>query len=247
MLSNILARNLHFEYTFNSTPKVEISGRTENYPYEGFLKIDFGILDNKRQQTNLVTSRTGEPPCWYGTQMFSFYVPWVIQVTTWDSEDGFQVLSYHQYNDFNRDVQIKLYTDDWEQMCTWIKVCFEYRNLHRCHLNFAVNNKDLQRRATKDFGISFLDMEDEMFGVYKTYNIGRFEQPEDAGQFINILDENQKETQIPNPYPESLPAGKRYVETNMLYSLKNPRDPFELNDEDVAKDILGLSDLEMFR
>ena len=63
MLSNILARNLYFEYTFNSTPKVEISNRTEKYPYEGFLKIDFGILDSKRQQTNLVMSKMANPPC----------------------------------------------------------------------------------------------------------------------------------------------------------------------------------------
>jgi len=246
MLSNIPVRNFYFIYTFNPTPKIDIQGSAYETPYEMFLKIDFSILDKKRNQMNTIMSRSINPPGWYGSQMFSFYVPWVLTTSTWSPEYGFQVVDYHQYSDYNKDVQIRLHTDDWEQMCTWIKVCFDYKNLHHCQLNFAVSNKELQRRAVREFGISFLDMEDEMMNVYSTYDIGRFEQPRDAGHILSVLDDNQEQIDIPNPYPEAYPAGKRFVETNMVYSGLNPRDPNNLSDEDVAKDILGLSDWELF-
>ena len=59
--------------------------------------------------------------------------------------------------------------------------------------------------------------------------------------FFRIDFDKSKETKILNPYPDAYPSGVRLVTGNMMFSYKNPRDWTNLTTEQVAEDILGLS------
>jgi hypothetical protein len=245
MLNNILPRYIATEHSFNPNPIIRINYYDETPSYENWLKWDLGIIDTKREQTNMVMSARLTPPCWYGSQMFNFYVDWVMSTSVWDKDQGFRLTSYHQYNDYNKHVQINLHTDDWEEMCDWIEVAFKYKKIHYCHLHFSISNKDLQIKAQKTFGISFMDWGEEMIDVYSTYEIGKFDPDDESLHTFKYL-QDEEQVEIPNPYPTENPPGKRFVETNLSFSCNNPRDWTKMNSKDIAKDILGLSDWSLF-
>ena len=247
MLTDVLIREVKLTYSFNPWPRVSFDYYNQIYGVDTeTIKVGVGILDKKRNQPVWMSFKKMTAPAWFSNTLYSFYCDWIIEVTAWHDKYGFIMLDYHRYNDYGKNVQINLDTEDWDELCTWIGVAFEYKKIHKCNLHFTIKNKKLRMGAEKTFGVTFMTWGSSVMDCYATYTLGRYLPDNESDHTFTYIGEDGIEKTIPNPYPEACPPGKRYCITNLMYACDHPRDWHKLSSEEIAKDVLGLSNLEMF-
>ena len=239
----MLIDNITIDYKFRPYPEVEIRHLNENYCGQLVL-LNFYIIDEKTNQPVKISGQHWRVSFAANEAMYSIYAKWYVEVKMWNPDYGFIVVDSHTYNDCGKDVLISLHSKDYDDIYTWMLVGLKYKEIHRCNVHFSVEDETISKKLQAEFGIFPVPWDNRKpYGKnspYAKFDIGRFDPHRNTNHYMYELD-GDKETKILNPYPDAYPSGVRLVTGNMMFSYKNPRDWTNLTTEQVAEDILGLS------
>jgi len=237
------------ELTFNLGPKLKIFGEkttTKKYKNQDVRK-NYLVLFNhitKSQQRHWLTS--GVIPAqevgfdYYQNAFATFYVDWFIEVKEFNPDYGFHSIFSQRINLIGKNVVVKLNTNDDEEADIWAQVAVDFQKKHDCNL-IIQSKSDYVITKYQDGTIPYVitsQWNERLQNIYATYDVGRY-QFEEYGSNLSgnaihydIMDEGNLPNQI----------GNRYPTTNLFASFKNPRNYNNQTSEEIAKDILGLSD-----
>ena len=239
----MLLDNIKINYTFRPYPRVNIDLLDDRYENELVL-LNLHIIDEKTNQPVKISGQHYRIPFKIKEPMYSIYAKWYINVKVWNPKYGFVTIDTHTYNDCGKSVLMNFHTDNYDELYAWFLVAFKYKDIHKCKLHFSIADETLHKRVQQEFGIFPIEWDKrESFYTankpYATYEIGRFNPHPSTKHFMYKMDEDMDK--IPNLFSKEYPSGARLVTTNMMFAHKNPRDWANLTSEQVAEDILGLS------
>jgi hypothetical protein len=237
-------------FTFNGKPRVEIHSDggsstkiVDNFEVRKQYLITWNIISSSGEIHWIYSDAIMVPPeqsMNYRYTYAEFFCDWYVELKEFHPEYGFHVIKSHRYNDRGRPVLVKLHTEDDIEADIWAKVAIEYQKLHDCNLSIMTKS-DMVLNKYQDGVIPYVitnPWEEYPYNIYSTYDIGRF-------SFVEYgSDISRNKTHYDLFDKENLPdnIGNRYPTTNLFASFKNPRNYNNQSSEDIARDILGLSD-----
>lgn len=178
---------------------------------------------------------------WAWNQVFPmFYVNWRCQVYEMTSDYELVPFTDYFYNDTSKNVYIHIDSKNESQRKTWINSCLEYKEKHGCNLYLHIQDWPARSRFEYNTdGFTAVASRDDVPGpVYSSYYIGYGDKNIFGyGVFGDFGYWNPH-----NKYLGEDGVGFSPMGQSLIYSCLNPRDPNILSDEQIAGDVLGLSD-----
>ena len=164
-----------------------------------------------------------KPFCWFAF-FRRFFSEMKVQLICFDEDLGTRVIAEDWFEPIGKDVKIALETADRHEAQVWIEQAIEFSQKWKCRVSIECSREISERARPLYKGVSF-DTEGKDF--YATYHIGRYDMMAEG----------------PNKYGMQM-QNKGWVSGGyrMFRSFSNPRDWKFLHSEQVARDILGLSD-----
>ena len=142
------------EYTFNNGPKISIT----NEPYDRFLIKVYSNENEVKRFTWKFLMNNNE----YYTMLREWHTNWYFEVYIFEN-DKIKLYDTHRFNLKDKNVLIRLFTDDSEEKNFWYSECKRFASIHGCKINVIDANVGVG-------GIEY----------YATYDIGRFDMKENG-------------------------------------------------------------------
>lgn len=199
---------------FNSFPEYDPSKRYSVIFYE---KKDGRWIESTGNMLDF------KPFCWFAF-FRRFFCEMKVQLVGFDEENGTKVIAEDQFDPFGKDVNVVLETADRHEAQMWIEQAIEFGEKWGCRISIECS-PEIAERASKIYkSVSFFQHGKDF---YATYYIGRYDMMAEG----------------PNKYGMQM-QNKGWVSggSRMFRSFSNPRDWKLLHSEQIARDILGLSD-----
>lgn len=145
-----------------------------------------------------------------------------------DEVEGVKVIDEVHYDPEFKDVKIQLDTNDKHEAFVWIEQAQEFGKKWNCNIHIACND-DIIKEASRIYKSNFVTL-DSGGNFYATYYIGRYS-IQDSLNLFGMQYQN-----------------KGWISNGSIFkSFSSPRDWNFLHSEQIARDILGLSDNQGFR
>jgi hypothetical protein len=147
-----------------------------------------------------------------------------------DELEGVKVIDEVCYNPEGKNIKIQLDTNDKHEAFVWIEQAQEFGKKWNCNIYISCE-EDILKEATRIYKSNFIRKSDGG-NFYATYHIGRYN-IQDSLNLFGMQHQN-----------------KGWITNNSwqrFKSFNNPRDWNFLHSEQIARDILGLSDNQGFR
>lgn len=214
------------ELKFNSATIVYFNSFPEYDPNKSYNVVFFEKKDGIWIES---TSDTLEykPFCWFAFFRRFFYEA-KVQLICFDEEEGTKVVAEDYFDPAGKRVKVVLDTYDRHEAFVWIEQALEFGRKWSCEISIECD-PTIAERASKiyrdaDFSGSHMDF-------YATYHIGRYDMMAEG----------------PNKYGMQMQS-KGWISGGfkMFRSFSNPRDWKFLHSEQIARDILGLSDTQAY-
>ena len=190
---------------------------------------------------SFVMPSTPEGDCYELTSFVKFYVPWLIKVKEYVPDYGFTTIYTHQLNLKGKPVLILLDTNDEEEGEIWAQVALEFQKKHDCDLTICSSLSSV-REKYKDGSVPYVITSNINVNTgqnyYASYEIGRYDFEEWGAVLAGRAwhyDVYEEEN-----FPDN--TAFRLAPTNLFASYKNQRNYHNQTSEEIARDILGLSD-----
>lgn len=240
----------YINLSFYKGPTLTIHGqKSTTYKHKGFdCRKQYLVLFNhitESQEIHWITS--GVIPAQpkglqhYQRAFASFYIDWLVEVKEFNPDYGFSTIFSKRINLIGENVVVKLHTSDDEEADIWAQVALEFQKKHDCNLTIQSKSDyiiDKYQDGVIPYVVTASWNENLAGHIYASYDIGRFAFDEYGANLsghaihYDIMDKANLPEQI----------GNRYPTTNLFASFKNPRNYLNQTSEEIAKDILGLSD-----
>lgn len=212
------------ELKFNSATTVHF------WPFEGYDEsASYGVIFYEKKDGLWIESMN-EPLRFQPYHWFSFFRRFFhemkAELIAFDEESGVKVIATDFFDPRGKDVKVCLDTEDRHEAFIWIEQAMEFAENWRCRLTIQCDQK-IAERAAPIYGESIFEQEGKDF--YATYHIGRYDIKEEG---INRYGAQAQ--------------SKGWVNGGFKFfrSFANPRDWKFLHSEQIARDILGLSDTQ---
>lgn len=155
-----------------------------------------------------------------------FFNEMKVQLIGFDEEAGTRVIAEDCFDPKDRDVKIVLDTADRHEAFVWIEQAIEFGIKWNCRISISCDG-EISRKASEIYRDA--DFSGNEKDWYATYHIGRYD----------MLAEG------PHKYGAQMQS-KGWVNggSKFFRSFSNPRDWKTLHSEQIARDILGLSDTQ---
>lgn len=167
------------------------------------------------------------PFCWFAFFRRFFYEA-KVQLICFDEVEGTKIVAEDWFDPARKYVKVVLDTTDRHEAFIWIEQAIEFGKKWNCGISIeceeeiAKRAKGIYREA--DFSRPQLD-------YYATYHIGRYD----------IMAEGPTKYGMQMQHKGWISGGSK-----MFRSFSNPRDWKTLHSEQIARDILGLSDTQAY-
>lgn len=206
----------NFKITFNSMPKVDITGDINaNYFIE--------IYEYRNGIKELITDYmlpTNNYICYYR----EWYGDYEVNIYNWNPENGFHIVESHRYDDNNKEVLVVLDTPHLYEALIWLSKSLEYKKIHGCKL--TIKSSFSRDELDVDPTIKVIENIDNSDDYYAIYYIGKYDTEYQWNKRLTFTD-----------------LDKVWNKNRTFCSYRNPRDWHQLSLDDVAIDILGLNEL----
>lgn len=214
------------ELRFNSSTIVYFNNFEGYDPAKKYSVIFFEKKDGRWIESG-TDNLEFRPFCWFAFFRRFFYEA-KVQLICFDEEEGTKVIAEDWFDPAGKSVKVVLDTADRHEAFMWIEQALEFGRKWRCGISIeclpeiAERAKSIYREA--DFSGAAIDH-------YATYHIGRYDMIAEG----------------PNKYGMQM-QNKGWVNggSKMFRSFSNPRDWKFLHSEQIARDILGLSDTQAY-
>jgi hypothetical protein len=155
-----------------------------------------------------------------------FFHEMKVQLITFDEEFGTRVIAEDWFDPKGKDVKISIDTEDRHEAFVWIEQALEFGKKWDCRISIECP-REIAERAIPIY--VDVDFSTEPKDFYATYNIGRYD----------ILVEGIYKYGAQVQSKGWVNGGHKFFR-----SFSNPRDWKTLHSEQIARDILGLSDTQ---
>jgi hypothetical protein len=211
------------ELKFNSSTTVQF------WPFEGYQEGEkYSVIFYERKDGKWIESMSDnmnfQPYCW-----FSFYRRFFhevkAQLITFDEENGTRVIAEDWFDPAGKDVKVCIDTQDRHEAFVWIEQAIEFGEKWNCRITIECLSDIAERAMPIYSNVEFNAPKD----FYATYHIGRYDMKEEG---INKFGAQSQ--------------SKGWISGGFKFfrSFANPRDWKFLHSEQIARDILGLSDTQ---
>jgi hypothetical protein len=166
-------------------------------------------------------------PGYYFSFFRRFFHELKVELIGFDEDQGTYVIDTDFFNPVGKSVKVCLDTDDKHEAYVWIEQAIEFGNKWNCSISIDCSH-NISQSAKKIYkNINF----DEQYDFYATYHIGRYD----------VLSEGPNKYGLQKQHKGWVNGGNK-----MFRSFSNPRDWSFLHSEQIARDILGLSENQSF-
>jgi len=168
-----------------------------------------------------------KPYCWFAF-FRRFFNEMKAQLICFDEEEGTKVIAEDWFDPAGKDVKVTLDTEDRHEAFIWIEQALEFGRKWNCRI--AIECADaIAERARSIYPSADFSKDPKQF--YATYHIGRYDMKQEGV----------------NKYGMQMQS-KGWISggSKMFRSFANPRDWKFLHSEQIARDILGLSDTQAY-
>ena len=215
------------ELTFNGSTTIH-SNMFEEYDDSKTYHIIFYEKNNGEwlESMNPILFKPGT----YYSFFRRFFHELKAELIGFDESEGVKVIDVAYYNPDGKNVKVQLDTIDKHEAFVWIEQAQEFGKKWNCNIYISCTDEIIQD-AKRIYKSNFIT-HDTGGDFYATYHIGRYN-PQDSLNLFGMQQQN-----------------KGWITSNSWIrykSFSSPRDYNFLHSEQIARDILGLSDNQGFR
>ena len=211
---------------FNSSTIVYFNNFPEYDPAKRYCVIFFEKKDGRWIESG-TENLEFKPFCWFAFFRRFFYEA-KVQLICFDEEEGTKIIAEDWFDPTGKPVKVVLDTADRHEAFIWIEQALEFGRKWRCGISIECG-AEIAERAKGIYREA--DFSGESSDFYATYHIGRYDMM----------------TEGPGKYGMQMQSkGWVYGGSNAFRSFSNPRDWKLLHSEQIARDILGLSDTQAY-
>lgn len=167
-------------------------------------------------------------PGYYYSFFRRFFHNLKVELICFDEQNGWKVVDSEQFDPYHKPVKMIIDSDNKHETYLWIEQCKEFGKKWNCDIHISCN-PEFKQRASEIYKDVKFDTDGPDF--YATYHIGRY----------NILEEGPMKYGLQMQHKGWVNGGCK-----IFRSFSQPRDWKFLHSEQVARDILGLSDVQSF-
>ena len=211
------------ELKFNSSTGIYF------WPFEGYdEKNKYSIVFYEKKDGEWLESMHDDvnfqPYFWFAFYR-KFFHDLKVQLICFDEEEGAKVIAEDFFDPAGKDVKICLDTQDRHEAFVWIEQAIEFGEKWNCRISIECLPEIAERARPIYAKVEFNASKD----FYATYHIGRYDMKEEG------INKHGAQWANKGWILESRKAFRSYA---------NPRDWNFLHSEQIARDILGLSDTQ---